>query len=567
MTEDSSILSYVKSRWKIFVGVGIAIVLLLVAFLLVLFLVILKPGAVATTVIPAGSSSTVPSRMTSSPGLVTSSATSLATITVATTLTSTVATKPTTVSSSTVPVKPTTATVPSSTVTSKPTTVTSTTVTTKPTTVPSTTMTTRLTTKLTTTVTTQPPPTLGTKPTLPAATQGGSTLPTIRNSYENDEMALFVYGKGVDKLWLGLKCVNSTSCKWDYDQGDMGYSNFAEDNCKNNYAGNCYIPNGQGLLFDDADDYCTRECGTLLSIHSATENRFVSSIYQYYSESIGGTLILGSLAASQDIILNRDHTPSTYSNLQNFTLDKNCIFFDVASGSWFSDDCSRRGWSLCKRPENQGLQTYLHDLLTGNIWIGLYCNASDVSSCYWTHQRGKVEMTYMESPFVKGSPNVDVGNCVTFNGKDGTWASRNCSDRIDVFCELPPTTSDPCDNNYDHHCYSVNQTLLSFPDAQKSCQESCGNLVSIHSELENRYIYSLFPTPGITSIGGIAPSRKTILWSDNSIQVYNNINNEEFQGNCIFMNVNSTLNGQWFGDKCSKPSQFVCKRPTGMKCN
>uniref|UniRef100_A0A1I7TI92 C-type lectin domain-containing protein n=1 Tax=Caenorhabditis tropicalis TaxID=1561998 RepID=A0A1I7TI92_9PELO len=510
MTEDSSILSYVKSRWKIFVGVGIAIVLLLVAFLLVLFLVILKPGAVATTVIPAGSSSTVPSRMTSSPGLVTSSATSLATITVATTLTSTVATKPTTVSSSTVPVKPTTATVPSSTVTSKPTTVTSTTVTTKPTTVPSTTMTTRLTTKLTTTVTTQPPPTLGTKPTLPAATQ---------------------------------------------------------DNCKNNYAGNCYIPNGQGLLFDDADDYCTRECGTLLSIHSATENRFVSSIYQYYSESIGGTLILGSLAASQDIILNRDHTPSTYSNLQNFTLDKNCIFFDVASGSWFSDDCSRRGWSLCKRPENQGLQTYLHDLLTGNIWIGLYCNASDVSSCYWTHQRGKVEMTYMESPFVKGSPNVDVGNCVTFNGKDGTWASRNCSDRIDVFCELPPTTSDPCDNNYDHHCYSVNQTLLSFPDAQKSCQESCGNLVSIHSELENRYIYSLFPTPGITSIGGIAPSRKTILWSDNSIQVYNNINNEEFQGNCIFMNVNSTLNGQWFGDKCSKPSQFVCKRPTGMKCN
>lgn len=217
--------------------------------------------------------------------------------------------------------------------------------------------------------------------------------------------------------------------------------------------------------------------------------------------------------------------------------------------------------------ENQALQAYLADLLYREVWIGLYCNASDVGSCYWSHERGKVQLTYMDSPFQKGSPNVTTGNCVVYSVKDGTWFSRNCSQVTEFFCELPPTTQDDCTNNYDHHCYTINQTAKSFADAQKSCQQNCGNLASIHSELENRYVSSIFSTPGFTSLGGIAPSKNTILWSDDSIQVYNRISNFT-TGNCVFMNVNTTddTNGMWFSDLCSKPSQYICKRPTGVKC-
>ncbi|CAL2047642.1 unnamed protein product [Caenorhabditis brenneri] len=400
--------------------------------------------------------------------------------------------------------------------------------------------------------------------------QAGSSLLSIKSAEENEKVAEFVAGQGIDKIWTGLKCFtnDTSSCVWDYGQGDVsGYSNFAvgspnitigtcvyylvadkkwysgvcdsdnwryqmfcelpstmRDTCKNNWNNNCYIENGQALFFSDAEDYCKQQCGTLLSIHTPLENRYVSSIYQLYYESRGGSLILGCVAPSQDMIIYNDYTPiNTYNNLKNFTIDQNCVFFDIPSNA--EEECrSYNGATLVKVDsivKLKGIQQYLGDMLYRETWIGLYCNGTQPTDCYWTHDRGILDFDV----FGKWSPNATTGNCVVMNVKDGSWSSRDCNQRTDSFCELPATTQDDCANNYDHHCYSLNQTSLSFADAQRTCQQSCGNLVSIHSELENRYVTSIISSEsGTVSLGGVAPSSRTILWSDSSMQAYNNIN-------------------------------------------
>ncbi|CAL2047634.1 unnamed protein product [Caenorhabditis brenneri] len=196
-------------------------------------------------------------------------------------------------------------------------------------------------------------------------------------------------------------------------------------------------------------------------------------------------------------------------------------------------------------------------------WLGLVCNASTPTSCYWTDDRE--DLTAWNN-FRDGSPNTTIGECVVLDTSDKTWFSKDCGAKTRFTCELPPTTSDDnCPNNYNRHCYTVHLTPKKFEDAQSICEQNCGNLVSVHSELENRYITTLFSDSGTTSLGGIAPSKVTILWNDYSTQVYSNIRDLN-SGSCVYMDVGDGTDGHWYTDICSKETWFVCKRPTGLKC-
>ncbi|CAL2047643.1 unnamed protein product [Caenorhabditis brenneri] len=211
--------------------------------------------------------------------------------------------------------------------------------------------------------------------------------------------------------------------------------------------------------------------------------------------------------------------------------------------------------------EYNALKSFLNNAIDNYNWIGLMCNGTTTASCYWAHDRGTAEDYY----FKTGSTDPKTGECVYFDKSNGKLASMACSYNTQFVCELPPTTTDSCSNNYNRNCYSVVQNSANYTDAQATCEETCGNLVSIHSELENRYVLSLFSSTGIVSLGGMAASKNYIVWNDFSVQLYNKIGEFE-DGGCLFMNVGGDNIGVWHFDVCSRKTWFVCKRPTGLKC-
>ncbi|EFO97141.1 hypothetical protein CRE_30191 [Caenorhabditis remanei] len=215
------------------------------------------------------------------------------------------------------------------------------------------------------------------------------------------------------------------------------------------------------------------------------------------------------------------------------------------------------------------LQKYLRERGVSRIWIGLTCNETAVkTSCYWSDGRStsSIQADPGYNEFAPGSPNVTVGKCISYEESSRHWISTNCGVNMTFVCEVPPTSNDNCTHNYNHNCYFPSNNSLTFGDAQKSCAQNCGNLVSIHSELENRYIASLFSEPGTIKIGGVAPSKNTIIWSDYTNTVFNNLHTFN-NGNCLFMDVNTdnSTDGLWYTDNCSRASWYVCKRPNNSK--
>ncbi|KAF1755104.1 hypothetical protein GCK72_021673 [Caenorhabditis remanei] len=432
----------------------------------------------------------------------------------------------------------------------------------------------------------------------------GATLVMISSCETTHALQQYLRDKGVSRIWTGLTCNQTgvpTSCYWSDGrpstsvlQADPGANDFApgspnvtvgecisyeessrhwistncgvsmtfvcevpptsNDNCTYNYNHNCYFPSNNSLTFGDAQKSCAQNCGNLVSIHSELENRYVASLF-----SEPGTIKIGGVAPSKSTIIRSDYSNTVFNNLHTLN-NGNCLFMDVNSddstdGLWYTDNCSRASWE-------RGVS---------RIWIGLTCNETAVkTSCYWSDGRStsSIQADPGYNEFAPGSPNVTVGKCISYEESSRHWISTNCGVNMTFVCEVPPTSNDSCTHNYNHNCYFPNNNILTFGEAQKSCAQNCGNLVSIHSELENRYIASLFSEPGTIKIGGVAPSKNTIIWSDYTNTVFNNLHTFN-NGNCLFMDVNTddSTDGLWYTDNCSRASWYVCKRPNNSKCS
>uniref|UniRef100_A0A1I7U568 C-type LECtin n=1 Tax=Caenorhabditis tropicalis TaxID=1561998 RepID=A0A1I7U568_9PELO len=106
----------------------------------------------------------------------------------------------------------------------------------------------------------------------------------------------------------------------------------------------------------------------------------------------------------------------------------------------------------------------------------------------------------------------------------------------------------------------------------ETCEQQCGNLVSIHSANENRFLNSLFiqSDSGSLLIGATHPSKNSFSWVDGSLWSYNNIDTTAASsGNCIAMSfgtIGSVSPGYWYTVNCSISYGFMCKRPAGVEC-
>ncbi|EFP03500.1 hypothetical protein CRE_09485 [Caenorhabditis remanei] len=237
--------------------------------------------------------------------------------------------------------------------------------------------------------------------------------------------------------------------------------------------------------------------------------------------------------------------------------------------------------------DNQAITTIVGSTVS-LVWMGLYCLDSDPSKCLWDDSTGSAGIY---SNFASGFPLVEIGKCVYYSVQGalaGKWVSGDCdNDPRAYVCELPYTiageyikflfvkvlidVSDNCTYNYNGFCYSVHSSAP-FVQAQEICEQECGNLASINSEMENRYVSTL-ANPWTSSdwvyIGAMFPRSNAFAWIDGSVWSYNNIGPSisPSSGYCAVIGNSKTSNyGFWVDTGCSNAWPFVCKRPAGTQC-
>ncbi|EFP03414.1 hypothetical protein CRE_09481 [Caenorhabditis remanei] len=205
--------------------------------------------------------------------------------------------------------------------------------------------------------------------------------------------------------------------------------------------------------------------------------------------------------------------------------------------------------------------------------MGLYCLNSDPTKCLWDDGTGSARMY---NNFASGFPLVDIGKCVYYSVRGvlaGKWVSGDCDVALRAYvCELPYTFADNCPYNYNGFCYSIHNASASFLIAQEICEHECGNLVSITSEMENRYVTTM-GSRGITSnyvyIEAMFPRSNAFAWIDGSVWSYNNIDpfHTPSSGYCATIGNSKTSNyGFWTSVPCNWAHPFICKRPAGTQC-
>ncbi|CAB04419.4 C-type lectin domain-containing protein [Caenorhabditis elegans] len=233
-------------------------------------------------------------------------------------------------------------------------------------------------------------------------------------------------------------------------------------------------------------------------------------------------------------------------------------------------DCMREGgstlFSIRNEQENNATLDFVSNSGVAYIWTGLICNANTSSSCTWDLKSGSAA-NY--DNFAKGFPNKTIGDCVYFiaNGTEaGHWKSSACNQTMSYVCELPPTIHDDnCDNNYNNNCYVRYDKSSTIADAQEFCKtKHGGNLVSINSANENRYVQTLYYVSGYIPLGAVVPNYNVIYWMDGSPATYNNILYYT-NGTCLFLNFSWGGSGDfWETVECTDKSWFLCKWPIGI---
>ncbi|EGT51432.1 hypothetical protein CAEBREN_21227 [Caenorhabditis brenneri] len=246
------------------------------------------------------------------------------------------------------------------------------------------------------------------------------------------------------------------------------------------------------------------------------------------------------------------------------------LFQDPANHTTAENTCTQYGGSLFMAKnaiDNRAILSFVGGYQIDSLWMGIFCIGSDKSQCYWDDQTGT---TVIYDNFATGFPNSGIGRCVYYSlsgSPRGQWLNEDCTEKMPYICELPTTHTDVCDLNFNDNCY-FRLDAQPFNVAQKQCEQMCGDMVSIHSAEENRFIASIYqdlPYDYIR-IGGVATFSDFIVWTDGTTMDYNNLERIGVNGICLYMALKNTYNstrGAWYAFDCSTPYNYVCKRPVG----
>ncbi|NXV11484.1 MRC1 protein, partial [Cepphus grylle] len=225
-------------------------------------------------------------------------------------------------------------------------------------------------------------------------------------------------------------------------------------------------------------------------------------------------------------------------------------------------------------------QIYLRDLIDSkrsSLWIGL--NSLNLNSGWqWS---GGLPFRYFN--WAQGSPEPEPEKlCAALNPRrDAKWENQPCELKIGYICKKENSTPDPfilpsgdaepvkCPEGwlpYGDHCYRVHRDPRVWREALISCNESNGNLASIHNPEEHGFILSQLGYKAVDELWIGLNDLSTPMyfeWSDETPVTYTKwlpgepthaINGQE---DCVIM---AGEDGYWADSACDRKLGYICRR-------
>ncbi|NXG57368.1 MRC1 protein, partial [Hemiprocne comata] len=209
---------------------------------------------------------------------------------------------------------------------------------------------------------------------------------------------------------------------------------------------------------------------------------------------------------------------------------------------------------------------------TEEVWLGL----NDLKAHFYFEWSDGTSVTFTKWQSRHPTYTNGLEDCVVMKGQDGYWAADVCDKQLGYICKKKPssqssekeTIEDPgCQKGwkrYGFHCYLVGSTLLTFPEASKTCEQSNAHLATVESRNEQAFLISLM---GLRSekyfwIGlSNTEEQGSFKWTSGETPLFTHWNTGmpgKEQG-CVAMGTGIAA-GLWDVVSCEKTANFLCKQ-------
>ncbi|NXJ63046.1 MRC1 protein, partial [Rostratula benghalensis] len=184
------------------------------------------------------------------------------------------------------------------------------------------------------------------------------------------------------------------------------------------------------------------------------------------------------------------------------------------AGHCYSIQRERKIWkdalTLCKKQdgdlasvhniaEHSFLVSQLGYKPTEELWLGL----NDLKTHFYFEWSDGTPVIFTKWKRNHPTYTNDLEDCVVMKGQDGYWATDVCDKQLGYICKKKPalqfsekeTIEDQgCQKGwkrYGFHCYLVGSALLTFSEANTTCEQNKGYLATVESRNEQAFLISL----------------------------------------------------------------------------
>ncbi|NWR28901.1 MRC1 protein, partial [Tachuris rubrigastra] len=137
---------------------------------------------------------------------------------------------------------------------------------------------------------------------------------------------------------------------------------------------------------------------------------------------------------------------------------------------------------------------------TEELWLGL----SDLKTHFYFEWSDGTPVTFTKWQRRHPTYRNGLEDCIVMKGQNGYWATDVCDKQLGYICKKKPssqssekeTIEDPgCQKvnavSYGFHCYLVGSSLLTFSEANKTCEWNKAYLATVESRNEQNFLVSL----------------------------------------------------------------------------
>ncbi|XP_018764911.2 macrophage mannose receptor 1-like [Serinus canaria] len=209
---------------------------------------------------------------------------------------------------------------------------------------------------------------------------------------------------------------------------------------------------------------------------------------------------------------------------------------------------------------------------TEELWLGL----NDLKAHFYFEWSDGSPVTFTKWQRQHPAYAEGVEHCTAMKGQDGYWAADVCNKQLGYICKKKPSSQSSeketiedlgCQKGwkrYGFHCYLVGSALLTFSEANKTCEQSKAYLATVESRNEQTFLISL---TGLRSEGhfwiGLSDTeeRGSFRWTNGETAHFTHWNTAMpgKERGCVVMGTGIAA-GLWDVVSCEKTSNYLCKQ-------